>query len=49
MRVVTLDSYDENAIKDEKFDTKDNEQARSASLTIATTLQNDLGATIIDD
>ena len=38
MRVVTLDSYDENAIKDEKFDTKDNEQARSASLTIATTL-----------
>lgn len=42
-------TFDEKAIKEEKFNTKDAEQAKTASMAMAMTLQTEAGATIVDD
>jgi hypothetical protein len=50
MHVITLDNMDsEKSVKEERFDTKDSSQSKSASLMMATALQGDQGATIVDD
>jgi len=42
-------ALDESTIKEEKFNTKDIEQAKTASMAMAMTLQTEAGATIVDD
>lgn len=42
-------AFDEKAIKEERFNTKDAEQAKTASMAMAMTLQTEAGATIVDD
>lgn len=53
MRVIVFNDatgkFDENAIKEEKFSTKDPNQAKAASMAMAMTLQTEVGATIVDD
>ena len=51
MRVVVFNDphLKENTIKNEKFDMKDPEQTKTASMAMAMTLQTDAGATIVDD
>lgn len=53
MRVVVFadasGKMDEHSIKQEKFNTKDPEQTKTASMAMAMTLQTDIGATIVDD
>jgi hypothetical protein len=42
-------ALDESTIKEEKFNTQDIEQAKTASMAMAMTLQTEAGATIVDD
>merc|ERR1719327_68341 len=42
-------NLDESKIKEEKFNTQDIEQAKTASMAMAMTLQTEAGATIVDD
>lgn len=42
-------ALDEKTIKEEKFNTKDPEQTKTASMAMAMTLQTEVGATIVDD
>ena len=42
-------NFDESTIKEEKFNTRDPEQAKTASMAMAMTLQTEAGATIVDD
>jgi len=42
-------NFDESTIKEEKFNTKDPEQTKTASMAMAMTLQTEVGATIVDD
>lgn len=53
MRVIVFNdasgTMDEKTIKEEKFNTKDPEQTKTASMAMAMTLQTEVGATIVDD
>lgn len=51
MRVVVFNDphLNEKTVKNERFDTKDPEQTKTASMAMAMTLQTDAGATIVDD
>lgn len=46
---MTKPEADEKTIKAEKFDTKDQAQAQTASMAMAMTLQTEVGATIVSD